>query len=355
MVVLTVMIVTSYFLSQIITDEKFFIGNIEINKRNKVAVLLVFLIITFFAGFRYQFVDSGVYRTWYGNLTSDWSIIMQSKDPGFTIFALLLRNISTWPQAILIATSALIYSLVIYTLYHYSVIFELSIYLFLTNGLFLLSINGIRQFIAASIIFSAIRLLFDGKFFKYFLVILIASTFHASALIMIPVYFIARRKAWSIITLFLFLIVAVAYLKFDSLFPIFEEIIEGTQYAGNLNYFKRSGIGANIIRFFVVLLPLVLAFFERNNIKNLWDKSDIIFNLSILNAIIMLFSTYNFIIARLCFYFQIYDILLIPILIKSIKKNILKTTIYLGCIILYYIYLYYEIVYMFGINYRLIF
>ena len=57
--------------------------------------------------------------------------------------------------------------------------------------------NGMRQCLAAAILFIFNDLIVKGKFKLYLGVVLIVSTIHASALIMIPVYFIVRQDAWS--------------------------------------------------------------------------------------------------------------------------------------------------------------
>ena len=57
---------------------------------------------------------------------------------------------------------------------------ELSLYVYITGGLFLVSMNGIRQLLAAAIAFTATKYLIDGNWIKYFLIVLFASLFHQS-------------------------------------------------------------------------------------------------------------------------------------------------------------------------------
>lgn len=76
----------------------------------------------------------------------------------------------------------------------YSSNYEFSILLFITLGLYIFLFNGLRQALAMAIMTYSVKYLIEKKFFAYFLICLIASTFHVSALIMIPFYFLVNFK-----------------------------------------------------------------------------------------------------------------------------------------------------------------
>ena len=66
--------------------------------------------------------------------------------------------------------------------------FFVSVFLFIASGEFVMwTHNGMRQFIAVSMVFAATDLLLKKKYLLYAVIVLIASTFHGSALVMIPV------------------------------------------------------------------------------------------------------------------------------------------------------------------------
>ena len=78
----------------------------------------------------------------------------------------------------MIFTTALITNiLIISVLYKYSRMFELSTYVYITGGLFLVSMNGIRQVLAAAIIFTATKYLINGNWVKYFLIVFLLQHF----------------------------------------------------------------------------------------------------------------------------------------------------------------------------------
>ncbi len=72
--------------------------------------------------------------------------------------------------------------------------FELSVFLFLGTYHYYASFNGIRQYMVAAVLFWAVRYVISGSWKRYMSIVLLCSLFHSSALIMIPVYFLVRKK-----------------------------------------------------------------------------------------------------------------------------------------------------------------
>lgn len=81
-----------------------------------------------------------------------------------------------------------------YIIKKYSTNYILSIFIFITFGIYNFFFNGLRQGIAIAICFLALPLLIDKKKLKYLILIFIASLFHISALIMLFFYFLVHSK-----------------------------------------------------------------------------------------------------------------------------------------------------------------
>lgn len=100
----------------------------------------------------------------------------------------------------------IIYALSFYILYKslriYSSDFTFSLILYVFV-FFALTLHQIRQLLAVTISFAAYRYIFEKKFFRFFILILLASTCHVSALIMLPAYFLLRYRFKLSDTLFL--------------------------------------------------------------------------------------------------------------------------------------------------------
>ena len=92
---------------------------------------------------------------------------------------------------------ALIHSVpVIYIFRKYCEQYWIGIYLFVASACPMAwMMNGMRQFVAVVIIFSALPLMIRKEYMKVILLVILATTFHMSAIIMLPIVFIVQGKA----------------------------------------------------------------------------------------------------------------------------------------------------------------
>ncbi|PEL07037.1 EpsG family protein [Bacillus sp. AFS017336] len=315
---------------------------------NKVLVFVGLLTLVCISGLRNNIGDTYAYIDIYQRHDFTWSYILSKKDIGFGVLQMILKHFSSDPQ-ILIFTAAFITNiLVVYILYNYSRIYELSLFVYITGGLFLVSMNGVRQMLAAAIAFTSIRFLFDGSWKRYTLVILFASLFHQSALILIPIYVIVRFKAWSKVTIALLIFSIVFVIGFNQLSSFLFSAIQDTQY-GEYKNFQEGG--ASIIRVAVTAVPLLIAFIGRDKLREINPKSDIIVNMALLGFIFMLISTQNWIFARISIYFSFYQLILIAWIVKLFKLKDQKF-VYYSIVICYILYYYYENVISLQIYYQ---
>lgn len=95
----------------------------------------------------------------------------------------------------------------------YSQNYFFSIFIYITMQFYIFLFSGLRQAIAFSIIWISLKYVIERKLFKFILFVLIASTFHKSAIICLPIYFIATKKItlkyfmffmWTLIVAFVF-------------------------------------------------------------------------------------------------------------------------------------------------------
>ncbi|MDE5413786.1 EpsG family protein [Alkalihalobacterium chitinilyticum] len=317
-------------------------------KPHKLFVLLAISTLVLVSGLRNNIGDTYYYMHSYREHPMTWDKVFDGKDPGFNILQLLLQQLSSDPQLLLLVTALLTNTLIVITLYKYSRFFELSLYVYITLGYFLVSMNGVRQYLAAAIVFIATKYLLEGKFKRYVLVVLLASTFHQSALILIPIYFIVRRPAWSKVTFILLASSILIVLGFNQFMDLLFTAIEDTQYG---DYKSFEGVGANKLRVAVAGVPLLIAYIGREKLKNIFPHSDVIINMSLLGFIFMVISTQNWIFARFTIYFGLYQLVLISWIVLLFREKDRKL-VYFGIIVCYFIYFYFEHVLSLNIIYR---
>lgn len=73
-------------------------------------------------------------------------------------------------------------------------IYRLSVLFYFVTGVYFDAYNGLRQYIAVSICFYAMKYILNKDAKRYFLAVLIAFLFHKSALFFVPVYFLQYLK-----------------------------------------------------------------------------------------------------------------------------------------------------------------
>ncbi len=315
---------------------------------NKLLVTGALMALVCISGLRSNIGDTLAYIDIYTSNDFTWQYVMSQKDIGFGLFQMQLKNLSQDPQLLIFSTALITNVLVVTVLYKYSRMLDLSLYVYITGGLFLVSMNGIRQMLAAAIIFTATKLLIEGRWKGYFLVVICASFFHQSAFILLPLYFVVRTKAWSKSTVALVLLAVTAVIGFDQFINILFSAIENTQYAEYKNFDEG---GANFLRVLINAIPLVIAYLGRERLRELFPESDYIVNMTLLGFVFMIVSTQNWIFARFTIYFGLYQLILISWLVKLFREKDQKV-VYYGILAFYFVYFYYEHVVTLNIIYK---
>ncbi|MBI6071849.1 EpsG family protein [Clostridium perfringens] len=307
-----------------------------------IVIFMSILVVVLVAGLRLNIGDTYAYIQQYNSLGT-FNGVLEGKDKGFTIFILILYRISTSPQFMIFVTSLVTQLGNLITLAKYRSYFELETYMYITSGYFLTSMNGIRQSLVAAVMFFFTKYIINGKFLSYLIIVLIMSTIHASALVMIPVYFIVRNEAWSKKTTIIIVIASIGFLFFYQLVPALMDIISNSTYKEYEKDLLTSGGGSSFMRVLVNSVPVVLSYIYRDKIKKIWPESNIFINMSLLNLIIILFATYNWIFARFSIYFELYNFILLPFIIKNcFQKRKERNLVYYLFIICYFIFFYRE-------------
>ncbi|MFK4479348.1 EpsG family protein [Bacillus sp. RC206] len=317
-------------------------------KPNQFLILIAVLSLVLVSGLRNNIGDTYFYMHAYKVAEFNWEYIQNNKDMGFNIFQMILKGYTNDPQAMVFITALITNLLIVLTLYKYSRLIEISLYVYITSGMYLVSMNGIRQYLAAAIVFAATKYIFDGNWKKYALIVLFASTFHQSALVLIPVYFLIRRRAWSGVTFLLLFLAVLIVIGFNQFTEVLFKAIEDTQYS---QYKEFHEGGANILRVAVDSTPLILAYIGKDRLREIFPECDVIVNMALLGTVFMFISTQNWIFARFSIYFGLYQLILIAWVIKLFTKKDRKL-IYYSILLCYFIYFVYEHIITLGVIYK---
>ena len=210
----------------------------------------------------------------------------------------------------------------------------LSIFLFLSWGYYFFTFNTIRNFWALAIVMYAIRFIKEGKKIQFILFVLVAATFHKSALFCLPIYFISdfrwKKLYYPILgggilaTLFLKDILRTAVFYF---YPRYE----GSAYdIGRISYL-------NIVNALVVI-TLCVFYYQRVEQSR---ETRLYFHLNVLAFCLYVGMYWIPEISRIGFYLNTTSLFLVPNILNNVEnehnKKSLKIAVYLFSIILFYL------------------
>ncbi|MCF2682333.1 EpsG family protein [Faecalicatena contorta] len=323
-------------------------------------VLAILLPLIYMAGTRADlgFGDTSAYRSGFYSLPSSLSGLTEyfnqaSKDKGFTVFSVLIKSIIGNRDVIYFLIIATICLTCVFCVYKkYSCNFVMTAFLFVASTDYIQwTYNGIRQFLAVCLIFACTGLILKKKYVPVIVIILIAATVHATALMMIPIIFIVQGKPFNKKTM-LFLggvLVAVAFI--DHFTDIITIVMENTQYSGEIDQFLGTE-GTSYQRVIVYSIPALIAFVFRRRIA-LVDNRMINMCVNMSAACLGLYGLSAFssglFLGRLPIFVSLYNYILLPWEVENIFTKESARILYLVMIILYLIFYHYQVTVVWGL------
>ena len=155
-----------------------------------------------------------------------------SKDKGFYFLSALIRIFITKDSTVYFLILAAIQGGVLVWVYRkYSINYVVSIFLFVASTDYISWMyNGIRQFTAVTITFLGIGLILKKRYITAVILIVLASQFHQSALLVLPFIFICQGEVWNKKTVFFLVIILAAVVGAGSFTGLLDQVLADTQY-----------------------------------------------------------------------------------------------------------------------------
>lgn len=323
------------------------------------AMILVFPYILW-TGCRTNFIDTITYIQAFRIVPSTLAAIpsylaANDKDQGFSVLMILCKSIGITDYHHFFMLIALFQILcVVSTFRKYSENFWISFFLFVASTDYLSWMqNGMRQFIAVSMIFAAFSLQVERKYMRFALVVLLASTIHGSALLMLPLAYVMAGPALNRKTFLMIGGVALVIPFIDSLLPVLEDLLMDTQYDDVMtNGIWENDDGTNLIRVAVYSAPALIALLGHKYIcRNTEPITNLCINASMITMAIYLVSsvTSGIYIGRLPIYTTLHGYMVLPWLIDQIFEKTSARLIKLMMIIAYVAFHYYQMQIVWGL------
>lgn len=312
----------------------------------------VICVLSYVAAMRHErFIDTSSYIGNFMKSDPSWEGILriiqgEGKDKVFYVLTALLRGLLGDHYRVYLGVIAGFCLICVIRIYRkHSSNFFMSVFLFVASGEYVMwTHNGIRQFIAVSMVFAATDLLLKKKYFPYTVIVLIASTFHSSALVMLPVILVVQGQAWNIKSIAMLLAILAITASSDVLNTLLLSVMENTQYANDAEALLATD-GTNALRVMVFAIPPLMALLFRNQLMMLdIPLVNLATNMSVvsLGVYFIAMFTSGIYIGRMPIYFSLYNYLLLPWLVERFFEKSSSKLIYLAVIACYMGYYYYQ-------------
>lgn len=321
----------------------------------KVALQISCIILAFFMAFRkytvgvdtkyYCYVfeqlrDVSIWKVFstvtYGSPGSNWVFDFE---PGYRLYNKVLSFFSSSAQIVTIANSCLIIALLYVLIRRNSKDYYLSIWLYLTLGIFQTDMNVARNAISIFICYLAIDKIKERKVWQYMSLVLIAALIHKTALVFIPLYFILKRPFFSGKKMAAAIGVSVLTGLIFSKFGIYIAYMLPVKLGRYLTVSNEKMESLLVGGFYAFLVVFILIMMNQTERKNIFQKSSIgawmfTLNLCCFGANIGLKAA-----ARMAALFGPYIILFIPEIISMIpnkkRRRWVTLLVIIGCAVQY--------------------
>ena len=301
-----------------------------------VAALPMFVLIAFRG--QHMGADTGVYLKIFNQITDiPWSNIFAVNqktyqfESGFVVFEKLIASFTQDDRVYQIIYSA-IYLLSIVTFANQLEKHNFSfLYFFATIGTYTFMFTGVRQCLAMCICLLSYTFVKKRKLILFLLMVLLAFTFHKSAILFVIVYFIYNRKINWINAVIYVVFGALAYLYIDVLQNWFNSALDydyGIEETGNGRIF-----------FAIILVITLYSYFTILSNKKLTYESRGLLNIGTITLVLWLLRLVTRVAERPSYYFVFFSAAMLCYALdaptNSQDRKIYKVAIYSAFMALY--------------------
>ncbi len=309
---------------------------------NALMMVSIFVVLTLLAALRLEVGnDYGTYVVTCHEIFQRGYVVTE---PGFNFVVRVLYTLSGKEDYLLMfgVFAAAIVAVFLKVLKEQTESFSWAFFMFMTMGLYYRSFNTVRYYFALALATFAIRYLLDinrENIFRFLLVILFASLFHKSVLIVIPMYFIARIpwKKWALIPLAVF--GAAAALLHNQIMEIALKLYPS--YNNTVYIEETHTIIENAAPIMGCLFMIVVGIIcYKEAVKDRVDNR-MYFNMNIMAVVLYLSCFWLPLVTRFAYYLTTVQILFIPNIICSIRDDRKKKAVSIAVVafcVLYFMY-----------------
>ncbi len=282
--------------------------------------LITILPLILWAGFRPDVEDTRNYRNGFYDLDASFGNIKnilqsEGKGKGFGVIEVFIKMfIGENDVLCFIIFAAMIVGIISYVYRRTAIDYSMAMFLYFISTMFYSwNFNGLRQGLAMAFTFLASFRLFERKYIRFAILIFLAFSVHASAIVYLVALFVYDRPPWSRRVLITVLGFATVLLFLDQFTDILENILEDTNYAGIVSRIE-DGTGVKFLRVLVNAVPLIIAVVFYKDVR---DEGDVVVNFSVNMAFlgvafyVVAMFTSGLIVGRLPAFFTLWNFVLL--------------------------------------------
>ena len=243
--------------------------------RNKKKTIIMYLVVfavilIFISSCRYEYGNSD-YRNYsvafYRISERSFAEMLNYKEIGYQLLQKFLSLVFENAQIFFMVTSVVIIVAHFLFFYKYSNNAVLSVMLFYFLGIYFSSHNATRQYLAIGICLFAYHYAIQKKFWRFMLIVFIASTFHQSALIAVIIYPLCRVKVTPIILSIYLGLLPIVYFGY----PIIVRFLQLFSY----NYYTEDAYGmvaSSRLHLIIPAVSLIIIIFLTVSKQKVYDS-----------------------------------------------------------------------------------
>lgn len=254
-----------------------------------------------------------------------------TSEPGIRLVTHIAINIHDHYVVFFGAAAALTIVPVVAVLFARSGSPDLSLLLYILSGAWQVSFNAVRQSLAGAIAFVGVSAILKRQTWRYLSLVAVASLFHISAVVLLLLYYVPRRRLK---------VIEVAILGIGALilFNSYAEVaraLTSVGYSAAGGYFEQDVHPARVL---VAAVPYALYLFTVRSSAP--STTHFYGNVMLLNALVYLAAANSAYLARFAVYGDLFIALAIPAFLSQIREARLRVMVTVGVVIGYAVYWY---------------
>lgn len=307
-----------------------FLSNIgkplKVGKPKALTATLMIAILAIVAGLRYN-VGTDYYNYYSSYNFFKNAPLMINDEPAIKLIARIASQIYDDPGTMMFLTAVVTVVMITVTILRNSDMYWLSIILYIFLGVWHGCFNGVRQYLAAAVLFAGHGFIKDRKFVLWCATVFLATMCHVTAVIGIFFYFYPRLKI-SVRNTALSIVAALIGIN------LYDKIFDAISFLKS-DTFDFTGIGSgyllnsiNPLRIAVAWVPVVFFWLFRRYYDTSEPKFRFYMNMSMLHAILMTTAMNSAYLGRVGIYTGVYNTLIWPLLLEKAEPTTRRVLIF---------------------------